>query len=361
VYHVDPTTVPAERHIPPPVSPGGHIRIISPGMPILALVPERAQRAEKALADLGFVVSYGRHAFEISDDGLAAGTAEQRATDFMAAFADPSVDAVLASEAGCGSEDLLDLLDPAVLAANPKPFLGYCDNVLLNQFLASRAGISSLYGATMMVHFGEGEGGYPETTEFLVAALDSSRPLVCTPVPSRTGGVIPWYVPELERLRRPRDIPGGWTWLRGGTARGALFGGEITLVPELVDRFDLQLDSCVLFWDISFHGLEVRDLFRAVSERVDMSRLAGMIVGAHPVVPPSDWRTSVAALLDEFIPEADYPVVVNADLSHTCPPWIVPYGEEVILEAPDRILFPRRSAGAGLEPPFPTVQHTQKA
>jgi muramoyltetrapeptide carboxypeptidase LdcA involved in peptidoglycan recycling len=315
-------------------------------MPTLAYIPDRTRRAERTLTGLGFTVSYGEHAFEISDDGMTAGTAEQRAADLMAAFEDPSVAVVFASDAGQGSGDLLDLLDPATLAANPKPFIGYCDNVYINQYLASYAGISSLYGSNVMVHIGEAGGAYPETLDYLTRSLASSEPLVCTPVPSRTGELIAWYVPEKEIVPRKRDIPGGWTWLRPRPARGRLLGGEITLIPDLVDRFGLSLDGVVLFWDISYHGLDARDLFKVLCDRVDLTGLAGMIVGGHPLVAPAVWERTIVDLLGEHLPGIGYPVVVNADLSHTCPSWIVPYGEEVVLEPPDRIVFPRTPGGA---------------
>ncbi len=329
--------------IPGPVGPGDHIRIISPGMPTMSYIPDRVARAERVLRDQGFTVSYAANAFLISEDGTTAGTAEQRAADLMAAFADPSVHAILAADAGLGSQDLLDALDPAAIAANPKPFIGYCDNVFLNYYLATRAGISSLYGCTFMVHIGEAGGAYPETLDYLKRALNSADPLVCTQLPSRTGELVSWYVPELEVIPRRRDIPGGWTWLRPGTGRGRLLGGEITLIPELVDSFGLSLASTVLFWDISYHGLAVQPLFKEMCDKVDLTGLAGMVVGAHPLMAPAEWARTVGDLIDEFLPETGYPVVVNSDLSHTCPSWTVPFGEEVVL-TPDRLVFRRGQA-----------------
>jgi len=326
---------------PAPVGPGAHIRLVSPAMPTISYIPERAHRAERVLRDHGYSVSYGANAFQVSADGMTAGTAEQRAADLMAAFADPTVDVVFASDAGQGSQDLLDLLDADVIAANPKPFVGYCDNVYLNLFLARRAGISSLYGISHMVHIGEAGGAYPETLRHLAGALASDEPLVCEAMPDRTGALIDWYVPESERQPRGRDIPGGWTWLRPGTARGPLWGGEVSVLPDLVAKFDLDLAGAVLFWDISYHGLPVGPLFEALCERVDLTRLAGMLVGAHPLMPLPEWAGLVGGLVDRFLPAADYPIVVNTDLGHTCPSWIVPYGEEVTLAA-DRIVFPRR-------------------
>jgi muramoyltetrapeptide carboxypeptidase LdcA involved in peptidoglycan recycling len=314
-------------------------------MPTLTHIPDRAARAERALTDLGFVVSYGSRAFLVDADGTAAGTAAERAADLMDAFLDPSVNAILAADAGLGSRDLLDNLDPAAIAANAKPFIGYCDNVYINQYLATRAGISSLYGCTFMIHFGEGGGPYPETVQYLRTALARHDPLVCTPVPSRTAELIHWYDPELEGRVRNRNAAGGWTWLRPGTGRGPFLGGEITLLRELLDAFGVSLQSAVLFWDVAFHDVALSPLFKELCDRVDMTGLAGMVVGAHPLIPPDDWAVLVGELLDEFLPAISYPVVVNADVSHTCPSWTVPYGEEVVLEAPDRVVFPRRSAG----------------
>ncbi|MFI7602160.1 LD-carboxypeptidase [Actinoplanes sp. NPDC049681] len=336
-------TVSSPVRPPAPVRPGAHIRLVSPAMPTISYIPERTRRAEQVLRDHGYTVSYGANAFQVSADGMTAGTAEQRAADFMAAFTDPEVDVVLASDAGQGSQELIDLLDPDAIAANAKPFVGYCDNVYLNAFLARRAGISSLYGISHMVHIGEAGGAYPETLRHLAEALASDEPLVCEAMPDRTGALIDWYVPEREREPRGRDIAGGWTWLRPGTARGPLWGGEISILPDLVTDFGLELDGAVLFWDISYHGLPVGPLFEALCERVDLTGLAGMLIGAHPLMPLPEWARIVGGLVDRLLPAAGYPIVVNTDLGHTCPSWIVPYGEEVAVAA-DRIVFPRRQA-----------------
>jgi muramoyltetrapeptide carboxypeptidase len=328
--------------IPEPVRRGGHVRIVSPAMPVLSYVPERARRAERVLTGLGFTVSYGRHAWLISDDGTTAGTRAQRAADLMEAFEDPSVDVILAAEAGLGSREVLDLLDPAAITANPKPFSGYCDNVFLNFYLASAARLSSLYGCTLMKHLGEAHGPYPETIDYLERSLASSSPLTCSPVAARTGEQLNWYDPELEARTRPRNVAGGWTWLRPGFARGTFLGGEITLIPELVRCFGLRPEAAVLFWDVAYHGLPVRQLFGDACASMDLTSLAGMVVGAHPTTAPAAWATAVDDLLGEFLPGIGYPVVVNADLSHLCPSWTVPFGEEAVLDSAAGIVFPRR-------------------
>ncbi len=331
--------------IPAPVRPPAHVRIISPAAPTMAHIPVRAQRGEQVLTALGFEVSYGKHARTISEDGLTAGSAQDRASDLLEAFADPAVDAVLASDAGLGTREILDFLDPAVFRDNPKPFIGSCDNIFVNQFLAS-AGLSSLYGCTLMAQLGEAGGAFPEVCDYLLQALAGTAPLRCVPVPSRTGEFLSWFEPELEATVRERRMPGGWTWLRQGTARGQLLGGEITALPDLQEMFSLDFDKVVLFWHVAFHDTPPDVAFRRLCEKADLSRIAGMIIGAHPSIAPHEWAGQVSDMIDENLPDIGIPLVVNADISNLCPCWTVPYGEEVVIDSSSAIEFWRAA-----EPP----------
>jgi muramoyltetrapeptide carboxypeptidase LdcA involved in peptidoglycan recycling len=53
-----------------------------------------------------------------------------RAADLMAAFADPCVAGIVSTIGGDDSIRLLPYLDLDVIAANPKPFLGYSDTTI---------------------------------------------------------------------------------------------------------------------------------------------------------------------------------------------------------------------------------------
>lgn len=328
--------------VPDPVRPGGHIRIVSPTAPSVAYLPDRARRAETALTGAGFTVSYGQHAVAASIDGVTAGRPDQRAADVMAAFADPSVDAILSADAGSRTSELLDFLDPEVIAAHPKPFVGFCDNVRLNYFLANTVGLSSLYGCVFIPHLGEAGGVFPETLAGLVRALDSATPLRCAPVGRRNGERINWYLPEADSRPRHRCVPGGWTWLRTGRAEGPLLGAEISMLIDLVRHHGFTAESTVLFWHQAFKGQDQSETaFRSLCESVDLRGLAAMVVGAHPSAPPAEWAARVSDLLEESLPDIDYPVLVNADISHLSPVWTVPYGEAVVVDSATGLYFPR--------------------
>jgi LD-carboxypeptidase N-terminal domain len=72
----------------------------------------------------------------------------------MEAFEDSDVDVVLSAMAGQGSAEVLEFLDPRVFISNPKPFIRFCDNGYINDFLATRCALTSQYGCTFLFEFG---------------------------------------------------------------------------------------------------------------------------------------------------------------------------------------------------------------
>lgn len=330
---------------PPPIGAGARLRVISPGLPTLMHVPERGVRAQEALRALGFGVDFSKHAHGVSPDGIASGTVEERVADLMEAFADDTVDGIMVSDSGGGALAMLPLLDPAVITANPKPFVGFCDTVFLNQYLGD-LGLASYAGSSLMFHLGDVGGPFPETVDYLVRALAVAQPLVCGPVGYRAVPLESWHIPEQEGAPRIRTYPSGWEWLRTGVATGPLYGGELSLLPEVVDRFGVSFDGTVLWWDVTeVQSVPVDRLIAALAARTDLTRLAGMVVGANPRLAPEDWVLAVAAALDRHVTGFDYPVLVNADICHMIPSWTLPYGETAVLDSDRGLIVPRTGTG----------------
>jgi muramoyltetrapeptide carboxypeptidase len=190
-----------------------------------------------------------------------------------------------------------------------------------------------------MAHLGEAGGPFAETVDYLVRALGGSGPLICEPVPSRTGEFVNWLIPDQEASQRHRSVSGGWTWLNSGRASGPLRGGEITLVPELVTHFGLAVNSALLFWHVAFHDYPPDQAFRKLCQTADLTQIAGMVIGAHPSIPPPQWAAFVSDMLDEALPGLACPVVVNADIGNVDPSWTVPYGEEATLDPDVGLIF----------------------
>lgn len=326
---------------PPMLAPGANIRVVNPAWPSMSYAPQRAERAERALRAMGFEVSYGDHAWDISDDGRSAGTAEQRAADFMTAFTDPDVDAIMSAGGGATSWELLPLLDASTIRRNPKPFLGHCENVWLHQYLLHEADLVSYYGAAFMAECGEVGGMFPETAASVYRALTVDGDLSYEPVPDRTNEYFPWMDPEIEATPRTRSIEGGWHWLTEGRGEGQFVGGEMAYLLRCMDRFAPDLTGTVLFWHVMPNNpAPVADLLKDLAARADLTALAGMVVGTDTRHKPAEWAELVAATLTEVVGPVNYPVLANADIGHTDPVWVLPYGADAVLESGVGLRFP---------------------
>lgn len=95
---------------------------------------------------------------------------QDRASDIMAAFGDPSIKAIIASVGGEDQIKLLKLLDPEIIKSNPKPFFGFSDNTHLHLYL-SNLGIPSYYGGCIMTQFAMQQNMMDLTIESLNKAL----------------------------------------------------------------------------------------------------------------------------------------------------------------------------------------------
>jgi muramoyltetrapeptide carboxypeptidase len=135
--------------------PGATLAVVSPAStPKLDLV----QAGIDCLHRLGYRTRLFPHAL---DRGplYYAGTAEHRAADLMAAFADPGIDGILCTRGGWGSAELLPLLDAGVVRANPKAFVGYSDHTSLHVWLAREANLVTFYGPMVAADFAR-PGGF---------------------------------------------------------------------------------------------------------------------------------------------------------------------------------------------------------
>jgi muramoyltetrapeptide carboxypeptidase len=335
----------APRH-PEPLRIGGHVRVVSPSWPAFRHLPQRVRRADDAMRRLGLRVSYGPNAGSITSDGTSAGSAEQRASDLMEALTDPDVDVVICALGGSSSHEVLPLLDARRLRGTTTAFVGNSDNVWLNHYLYREVGLSSFYGATYVAELGEAGGPFPETLRYFEHAVMSTDDLVCRPFAERCSQFPNWSIAEREAQPRTRNHGGDWHWMRHGAGFGPLVGAELDTLIAMADHFDLNLDGSVLFWDV---GLQSRrpllDKLRDLAQRVRLDRLAGMLVGPDARRTPPAWAGAVARALDSVVPNADYPVVVNADIGHLDPKWVVPYGREVHIDSSQGVVFRREPSG----------------
>jgi len=136
--------------LPGKAKPGDRIAVLSPPFAAPAIAPAVHEQAMRRLGELTGLVPV-----EYPTTRKLGATARERADDLNAAFADPSIRAVIATIGGEDQITVVPLLDPELIRADPKPFLGTSDNTNLHNWLWTN-GVASFYGGSTQVHLGPG-------------------------------------------------------------------------------------------------------------------------------------------------------------------------------------------------------------
>jgi muramoyltetrapeptide carboxypeptidase len=185
---------------PRALHPGATIAIVSPAS---TPKPNLVQQGIDHLQALGYKTLLGKHALD-SGPLYYAGALEDRLHDLHAAFADPTIDAILCTRGGWGSAELLPHLDTALIRANPKPFIAYSDHTSLHLWLHNEANLITFHGPMAAADFSREDGVNFASWQH---SLQQSEP---------------WSLEKSAGLRI----------LRSGHASGTLTGGCLAIYAE---------------------------------------------------------------------------------------------------------------------------------
>ena len=289
---------------------GATLAVVSPAS---ATKAELVQAGMECLRGLGYKTVLMPHAL---DRGplYYAGTAEQRAGDLMAAFADPEIDGIICTRGGWGSAELLPLLDAAVVRASPKMFVGYSDHTSLHVWLAREAGLVTFYGSMVAADFARADG----FDEFSWG--------------SALGGAAAWSLGAADGLRV----------LRAGVVEGTFTGGCLSIFAEALGTPYAALPASadaprVLFLeDIGTKPYQWDRMLLHLRYAGMLEQVRGIVFG--------DMRQCVAPEVDALLEEAilhaleDFagPIAIGLRSGHVDTPNItVPLGVKVRLDLRD--------------------------
>jgi muramoyltetrapeptide carboxypeptidase LdcA involved in peptidoglycan recycling len=261
-----------------------------------------------------------------------------RADDLMAAFADTTVKAVIASIGGDDADRLIPHLDLEVARRNPKVFLGYSDTTVLS-FGLLKAGLVSFYGPTVMSGFAENVEPYRHMVQSLEKTLFSPEPAGLVE-PSREGWTVEflnWGDPANQSRRRTLQPFTGPRVLQGrGKARGHLIGGCADTLECLKGTPwwpPLEVwKGAILFYETSEDAPSPRLVARWLRNLAGQGILKDLegLLFARPGgrIDPATHVVYDRELL-QTLKEAglrDLPVLSNLDFGHTDPIFTLPYG-----------------------------------
>ena len=186
----------------PRLKPGGRLAVVSPAS---AAKEELVHRGMAQLSAVGYEPVLMPHALA-RGPLYYAGTAAERVGDLHAAFADPAIDGILCTRGGWGSAELLPLLNRELIAANPKPFVGYSDHTSLQTWMWNECRMQTFYAPMVAADWAQPSG--VDECSWLGALMPSD-------------GAAQDYV--LNRAD-------GLQVLRAGVAAGRLLGGCLAIL-----------------------------------------------------------------------------------------------------------------------------------
>ena len=277
----------------PPLRPGATLAVIAPAGPPK---PGRLEPVEGWLRERGYVPRLLPSCFGPPPLDFLAAPDAVRLADVHAAFADPTIDAVLALRGGSGCIRLLDALDLGLLAASPKLLIGYSDLTVLHA-LRTNAGIPSLHAPMPASDWGL--PGAQADTDALFEGLARG-----------------WRSGDVVGRAEPHALS------HGGTASGRLIGGNLAMFCALLGTPYLPaVDGALLFIeDISEEPYRVDRMLSQLRLAGVLDRIAGLVVGSFSGAEPPD------AVLADHLPKLRCPVLAGWPAGHGQPNRPLPLG-----------------------------------
>jgi muramoyltetrapeptide carboxypeptidase len=301
----------AEKRKGRPVRPGSLIAVSTPGSPLLDL--RYLESGVSWLQAQGFRVRLTEHAN--AGTSFKAGPPELRASDLHDAFADPEVDAICPLAGGHSAPQILPLLDLDLIAANPKPFVGFSELTALHAALVGRAGLVTFYGPVVSAL-----GVLPDWTRHgWLRAVTTTVPL----------GVVDAEGPPARTL-----VP--------GVAEGELVGGTLSLVDTLLGTpFEIDTRGKILLLeDINEEPPRVDRFLTHLRNAGKLKDCAGIWLGNfNRCVPRTLWplwqgyNLTLEELIDELIVPLGIPAMHGLRVGHGHEMVTVPLGVRARLDA----------------------------
>ncbi len=268
---------------------------------------EEFDRGVAELVRLGYRPTFSEAVF---DRGLfSAGSATRRAADFLGAWTDPDVAALIAVRGGYGTVEILPHLPIDVLRRTPKLFVGYSDTTTLLSFLSIGCGIPALHGPMVEGRLARGPEAYDERSFVTLAAGGS----------------------DLE-LR-----PAGVTVLQPGAAAGRLFGGTLTqLVASLGTpyAFAPPAGSVLFIEDVNERPYRLHRMLTQLALAGVLGASGGLVFGEMRGCDEPGGQVTARAAIESATEGFAGPILFGFPSGHTTGPcWTLPIGVRVRLVA----------------------------
>lgn len=300
--------------LPPRLHLGACVALLAPSGPLLER--DHLTRGAELCRALGWEAVLMPNAGNAH--GYFAGTDEERLADLNAALTDPAIDAVWCLRGGNGMNRIIDRVDFAGFAANPKVVIGYSDITVLLLALTTQTGVVTFHGPMARFAMSTFSRNHFE----LVLTRDAAPGL-------------------LGRLHTNTDVlvsgRGRIVTVLPGRATGRLVGGNLTLLQALIGtRYFPDLRGAILFLeDIGEDLYRIDRMFGHLRLAGALDALAGVAVGHFSRMRHATFEGAFGLddVLRTYFASRHIPVAHGFPIGHLPEQWTLPIGVTAELNA----------------------------
>ena len=278
---------------PASLKKGDKIAVISPAG---SVEESQLQNGLNLIRTTGYEPVLGKNLYTKFSKGYNyAGTEKERISDMNWALNDPEISAIWASRGGYGCQHLMGHLKLSEFRKNPKWYIGYSDNTVIQSYLLKN-NFASIHAQTIKTSgFGVTPEGYDLTFDILK-------------------GKFPKYSIQNNSFNK------------SGIAEGELVGGNLALIYALLGtKYSFDFKDKILFiedigekfyaLDRMIMSLELAGVFR---------KIKGLIVGGMTLMEDEKENMNYEESFDEFsyqliaerISKYDFPVIFGFPNGH---------------------------------------------
>ncbi|MEQ8847699.1 LD-carboxypeptidase [Botrimarina sp.] len=294
----------------PALCPGDTVAIVAP-----ASSPKREQLdpAVAAWEAAGFRVRVGRDLCDPQD--FLSADDDTRARELNAALRDPEVRAVVAVRGGYGLVRVLDRIDYAALAADPKVIAGYSDLSALHAAVWRRTGLVTFHSPNAIDLPASVSRNPADGETLLRLACGDAAEGVSTADAAHAGAVA-------ASVNRP------------GVARGRLAGGNLAVIAGLVGTpWQVDLDGAIFaIEEIGEAPYRVDRYLAQFRLAGQLERVAGVAVGHFTDCGEGDPQ-ELTRVLEHYLGGLGVPVLTGLPFGHAQPNQALAFGARYLLDA----------------------------
>ena len=299
---------------PKSLKKGDKIAIISPAGAVDA---SQLEKGLEMIKSKGFEPVLGEHLYTKHSNGYNyAGTEKERLNDINWALNDDEISAVWASRGGYGCQHLLEGLNLKGFEKNPKWYIGYSDNTVIQSYLLKK-GFASIHGQTIKTSsFGVTEDSYD-----LIFALLKGK--------------------------KPKYSLASHQFNKEGIIDGELVGGNLALIYALLGTkysFDFK-DKILFIEDIGENFYALDRMIMSLELAGVFKKIKGLIVGGMTNMGDEKENKQYEESFDEFafklisdrISKYDFPTVFAFPNGHIKDNRPLIIGSDIKIKVEDKV------------------------